>query len=170
MLFCVTWRNRYKLMLCFQAKAINILLGLTTYITHTSNSKYTLSKIKSSIFIETRQVELDVTRQNDKSNIFRPLGFPVLFYQSYRHSQTRKHFCSWASAQVHYYQNLVSEFGTKSDVISFIKLIDAWILFINLTIGLSFGDPINRYISAGVSYISLIQNKTVRCWRSLNYW
>ena len=35
-----------------------------------------------------------------------------------------QHFCSWASAQVHYYQNLVSEFGTKSDVISFIKLID----------------------------------------------
>ena len=34
------------------------------------------------------------------------------------------YFCSWASAQVHYYQNLVSEFRTKSDVISFIKLID----------------------------------------------
>ena len=57
-------------------------------------------------------------------------------------------FCSWASAQVHYYQNLVSEFETKRDVISFIKLIDGWIPFINLTIGLSFGDPINRYIYA----------------------
>ena len=37
---------------------------------------------------------------------------------------TTGHFCSWALAQVHYYQNLVSEFETKRDVISFIKLID----------------------------------------------
>ena len=36
------------------------------------------------------------------------------------------YFCSWASAQVRYYQNLVSDFGTKSDVISFIKL-DGWV-------------------------------------------
>ena len=91
---CFAWRDGIDTNLCsvFRVKQIKIILSLTTYSTHPSNSKYTLRKIKSFIFIKTQQVEIAVTGRNDKSNIFRTLGFPVLFYQSYRNSQSKKHF------------------------------------------------------------------------------